>query len=149
LEEEEKVGAPQIAVAPAKTSDRYTVVQASQPNYDYAATHVVTTVGDQGFVIMPQAPTAMSQKSKVQASAALAAAQSFMGYARPVTPATVVEPAAAPSSSQEPDEAPQIDELLSNLKQMMSHIEKLHVVQPAPQSRHGYSVNPWPQQVAS
>jgi hypothetical protein len=136
--EEEETRVPQPVAATPQPIDRYTVVETSQPIHQSVEVEIPAAVEP-----LPQA--AMSQKSKVQATIALAAAQAFMGYARPPLAEGGLLAIESPADHTAVDKSPQIDELLSQLKQMMVHIEKMHVVQPTTQLRSNHNAAPWQQ----
>lgn len=93
----------------------YVVVGTEQPSGQ--ATHPALLTSEAQTVAAHQL---VVPATKMQAATALASAQAFMSFARP---AQTEEPASA-----KPENVIQLNELLSNLKQVMTQIEHMQVV---------------------
>lgn len=118
---------PQPVVAPVNASVQYTPAE-------YTVMRSATTEPQLAADFDAPAQSAsepVSQQTKVQAATAMASAQAFMGFARPTATAE-----AEAIAADQTENSTQLDELLNHLKQVMSQIEQLSVVQTAPQDRN-------------
>ncbi|MBI4782670.1 MAG: hypothetical protein HY785_15320 [Oscillatoriophycideae cyanobacterium NC_groundwater_1537_Pr4_S-0.65um_50_18] len=85
---------------------------------------------------LDSAPALPPYAPNVRAAASFPAAQAFMGFARPKSPEPILSGASIDSSLPDSNAASlnlnnpvQVSELLTNLKQVMAQLEKLHTVQ--------------------
>lgn len=116
LQDESQVSKP----SPVMTSavSEYTVVE-TNPSLPQSA---LTPASISASFVNDSKPTdltpVVSSHAKHQAATALASAQAFKGFARPVLN--------EPSHPSNPDNVVQLDALLTHLKQVMAQIEQLH-----------------------
>ncbi|NJO42151.1 MAG: hypothetical protein HC769_25575 [Cyanobacteria bacterium CRU_2_1] len=117
-------------------------LEGGMPVYDRLPAPSASKVNSTNYAIINTPPeavtTAINPQTKIQAAAAMPSAQAFMGYAR----SSSVDQSPS-ETDQEPKETAQYHELLSNLKQVMTQIEKLQQTTPANGSGN------WQQHMAS
>lgn len=126
--QEDEAQLPQSTIAASvnaaqshSTDAEYVVVGAAQPSAAMNSALLTHTAEAQS----PETAAIASKQSavhptQVQAATALASAQAFMGFSRPAQTET-----AAPIAPSE--DAPQLNELLTHLKQVMVQIERMQV----------------------
>ncbi len=124
--ETERAYAPnQAVIAPSMPQPREIVPSAQHQTAQRQPYHVSTVAPVDRAIALPQPSRRQPAK---QAAAAMPSAQVMNGFVRPSAMASRQDRSSAATAPSSEHDATQLNELLSNLKQVMAQVEKLHQV---------------------